>query len=130
MTPKEPETVAWRYLSNAKDAKWTVQKNYPEQVAKWPGYTVEPLYSEASIVSLRGEIEGLRKERKRANEVISEVSVDLTARAMAAEAEVARMRDGIERITLECLSEDDGPVEQLEHILSIASALSTPTKPG
>ena len=58
-----PKPDAWRYLSNAKGAKWTVQKNYPDQVAKWPGYTVEPLYSEAVLTSLREEVAELRKER-------------------------------------------------------------------
>ena len=56
-----PKPDAWRYLSNAKGAKWTVQKNYPDQVAKWPGYTVEPLYSEAVLTSLREEVAELRK---------------------------------------------------------------------
>lgn len=39
----EMEVVAWRYHSGAKGAKWTVQKNHPVEVARWNGYTVEPL---------------------------------------------------------------------------------------
>lgn len=55
--------------------------------------------------------------------LIEENNRDLRTRLEAAEAEVARMREIIEQITQECLSEDDGPVEQLEHILGIVSAL-------
>lgn len=43
--PSYGEPVAWRYISPAKDAKWTVQKNYPAQIEKWKGYKIEPLYA-------------------------------------------------------------------------------------
>ncbi|QKC99226.1 hypothetical protein [Mesorhizobium sp. NZP2298] len=62
------EPIAWRFISNAKGAKWTVQKNFPTEVAKWPGYTVEPCYSAAALAAkdtalaeMRAELERVKK---------------------------------------------------------------------
>lgn len=49
------EPAAWRYLSSAKNAKWTVQKNYPAQIAQWSGYVIEPLYARTAIRSIEQE---------------------------------------------------------------------------
>ena len=46
--------VAWRDLSPAKNAKWTVQKNYPFQIARWDGYRIEPLYAQAALEATEG----------------------------------------------------------------------------
>lgn len=60
-TLMEKEIVAWRYRSSAPKAKWTVQKNEPKHIATWPGYTVEPLYSAATIRSLQERAERLER---------------------------------------------------------------------
>ena len=61
MASDEPKVVAWRYLSGAPGAKWTVQKNHPKDVSRWPNYTVEPLYTASDLASARaqGRREGL-----------------------------------------------------------------------
>ena len=94
-----------------------------------------------AILKLQGEVASqrasaenawrlYRQEQSRTNAAEIDARVARTdiidtykPRLEAAEAEVARMREIIEQITQECLSEDDGPVEQLEHILGIVSAL-------
>lgn len=43
------EAAAWRYISGVKGAKWTVQKNYPADAAKWAAYTVEPLFARQPV---------------------------------------------------------------------------------
>lgn len=58
---QEAEPVAWRYLSNAPNAKWTVQKNFPAPVEKSNGYSVEPLYSHAYVATLQAQITRLRE---------------------------------------------------------------------
>lgn len=52
---KALEAPAWRYISSVKNAKWTVQKNYPAQMEHWTGYKIERLYSEAEASTLRQE---------------------------------------------------------------------------
>jgi hypothetical protein len=70
MTADNPldSPAAWRYISSTKGARWTVQKNFPSQIAQWPGYTVEPCYSaaalaakDAALASSQEEIERLSK---------------------------------------------------------------------
>lgn len=60
-TLMENEIVAWRYRSSDPKAKWTVQKNEPKHIATWPGYTVEPLYSAATLRSLQERAERLER---------------------------------------------------------------------
>ena len=60
-TLMEEQPVAWRYKSDAPKSKWTVQKNEPTQIQKWPGYTVEPLYSAAYVTQLKQERDELRR---------------------------------------------------------------------
>lgn len=56
------EAAIRAYIINAKGAKWTAQKNRPTNIEAWPGYTVEPLYSEATLATLREERDRLVKD--------------------------------------------------------------------
>lgn len=53
------EPVAWRYLSKAKNAKWTVQKNKPVN-SFVADCEVEPLYPASALTAREDEIKRLR----------------------------------------------------------------------
>ena len=107
--------AAWRHLSSAKNAKWTVQKNYPAQLEKWDGYKIEPLYSADALRTAIAERDEARArladlvKPEESREWLPTKTIDrLQARAEAAEARLKEAKAvlGKARIYVEMIVTD------------------------
>jgi exonuclease VII small subunit len=99
------EPIAWRYISNAKGAKWTVQKTRPAHIETWPGYTVEPCYSADALTAKDTALAEALERNQKLGLSLNDAHAAFhraEARAGTAEAALAEMRAELERL-VDCL---------------------------
>lgn len=98
----EPESLVepcgWRYIGNAKGAKWTVQKNRPTHIETWPGYTVEPIYPASALSTLRSRCETLEARHKFADDAAGQCFEQLIEARAARDEAVRALEDAREAL--------------------------------